>query len=484
MAHKWSGALEEEKPLVLAGKRVTVMGLGVHGGGLGVARYLVSQGALVTVTDLKTEDQLRSSVEALRGLPVQLVLGQHRMEDFRGVDMVVRNPAVPADSLYLAIAKEHGVAVEMEMGLFFRLCPAPIVGITGTKGKTTTTLLVGAMLRSVEPQTVVAGNLRISALELLPRITWQTPVVLELSSWQLEGIVSDRRSPHIAAVTNVSPDHLNRYRGFTEYVAAKAAIFQFQKAEDFLVLNHDDPVTRGFAASAHGQVVWFSQDKPVSGAYWRDGGCYWRPGRQAKLVCSEGDVHLPGRHNLENVAAAVAVAGTWGVPVATMARAIRGFRGLEGRLEYLGQSDGVSYYNDTTATAPASTIAALSCFDRPVVLIAGGADKALDFKALGRAIADRASWLVLLEGSATDKLEAAVREALDSGGAVQLAGRFDTLVAAVDKAHELAKPGGAVLLSPGCASFGMFANEFDRGEQFKAIVMAMMGAKVVQEFNS
>jgi UDP-N-acetylmuramoylalanine--D-glutamate ligase len=459
------------------GKRVLVMGLGVHGGGLGVTRFLVGQGATVTVTDLQTAAQLRPSLEALAGLPVRYVLGEHRAEDFIHTDLIVRNPGVPADSPYLAMAREHGVPVEMEMGLFFRLCPAPIIGITGTKGKTTTTLLVGAMLRQVEPGTVIAGNLRISALELLPQIGPTTPVVLELSSWQLEGLEPHRLNPHIAAITNISPDHLNRYRDLEEYAAAKKLIFRFQSSHDFLVLNADDPVFRGFAAEAQGTVVWFSRQKPVAGAYLRGDELLWQWGgrpaeaggslvRPTQAVASRDDVRLPGVHNLENALAAIAIAGVWGAPPEAMREALLSFRGVEHRLELVAEINGVRYVNDTTSTAPAAALAALAALDGPIVLIAGGADKNLDFGELGAAIARRVKALILLEGTATGKLAAAV----SAVKADLIAGRFHDLRAAVQAAQDIARPGDTVLLSPGCASFGMFANEFERGEGFKAIV--------------
>jgi len=451
------------------GKRVLVMGLGVHGGGLGVTRFLVGQGATVTVTDLKSAEQLRPSLEALAGLPVRYVLGEHRTDDFIQTDLIVRNPGVPADSPYLAVARQHGVPIEMEMGLFFRLCPAPIIGITGTKGKTTTTLLVGTMLRQVEPGTVIAGNLRISALELLPQIGPTTPVVLELSSWQLEGLEPHRRNPHIAAVTNVSPDHLNRYRDLEEYVAAKKLIFRFQSPDDFLVLNADDAVVQGFAAEAQGRVAWFSRQKPVAGAYLDGEQLLWQWGGHTHAVASRDDLRLPGVHNLENALAAMAIAGVWGAPPEAMGEALRGFRGVEHRLELVAQINGVRYVNDTTSTAPAAALAALDALDGPIVLIAGGADKNLDFSALGAAIARRVKALLLLEGTATDKLAAAVRAVK----ADLIAGRFNDLRAAVQAAQDIARPGDTVLLSPGCASFGMFANEFERGERFKAIVAGL-----------
>ena len=448
------------------GKRVLVMGLGVHGGGLGVTRFLVGQGATVTVTDLKSAAQLRPSLEALAGLPVRYVLGEHRAEDFTHTDLIVRNPGVPADSPYLALAREHGVPVEMEMGLFFRLCPAPIIGITGTKGKTTTTLLVGAMLRQVEPGTVIAGNLRISALELLPQIGPTTPVVLELSSWQLEGLEPHRLNPHIAAITNISPDHLNRYRDLDDYAAAKKLIFMFQIPDDFLVLNADDALVRGFAAEAQGRVVWFSRHEAVPGAYLAGDALLWHWAGRTHAVAGRDDVRLPGEHNLENALAAMAIAGVWGAPPQAMAEALRGFRGVEHRLELVAEIGGVRYVNDTTSTAPAAALAALAALDGPIVLIAGGADKNLDFRAMGAAVAQRVKALILLEGTATDRLAAAVSAVKDD----LIAGRFPDLRAAVQAAQDVARPGDTVLLSPGCASFGMFANEFERGEQFKAIV--------------
>jgi UDP-N-acetylmuramoylalanine--D-glutamate ligase len=216
----------------LRGKRALVMGLGIHGGGLGVARFLADHGAIVTVTDLRGPEQLQSSLDALADLPITYVLGQHRDEDFRAANLVIRNPGVPRESRYLQIARANGAAIEMEMTLFFRLCPGPILGITGTKGKTTTTLLTAAMLREQYPDTVVAGNLRVSALEALPRITAGTPVVLELSSWQLEGLGEAKLSPQYACYLNLYPDHLDRYGSMEAYAEAKEQIFLHQRPTD------------------------------------------------------------------------------------------------------------------------------------------------------------------------------------------------------------------------------------------------------------
>lgn len=450
----------------LRGAHVLVVGLGIHGGGLGVVRFLVEQGAQVVVTDLKKADELAPSLSELEGLPVRYVLGEHRLADLDGVDMVVRNPAVPAESPFLAAAQARGIPIEMEMGLFMRRCPARVIGITGTKGKTSTTLMLGAILRAAAPDAVVAGNLRISALQLLPRIGPQTPVVLELSSWQLEGLAPHRLSPHIGVITNVTPDHLNRYRDFAAYAAAKATMLRWQEAGDVAVLNRDDPVVAAMVGEGDGRTIWFSLNQPVDGVFY-DGESIVLDWRGRRAVLAQGsDVQTPGEHNLANALAACAAAVAWGIEPSANSRGLRAFTGVEHRLELVGELDGVRYYNDSAATAPAAALAGLAAMTRPVVLIAGGADKNLDFAELGAAIAGRVKALVLLQGTATEKLHAAVRAA----GGAHAAATCDSMASALARARERASAGDAILLSPGCASFGLFANEFDRGDQFRQAV--------------
>lgn len=467
------------------------MGLGVHGGGLGVARFLVGQGADVTVTDLRAPELLQPSLDALAGLPIRFVLGRHDDDDFRSADIVVRNPGVPRESRYLQIARAAGAAIEMEMTLFFRLCPGPILGITGTKGKTTTTLLAGAMLREQHPGTVVAGNLRVSALDALPRITPDTPVVLELSSWQLEGLGEAGLSPRYACVTNLSPDHLDRYGSMEAYGAAKQLIFSSQDRDGVVVLNHDDPTVSSWAARAPGRVAWFGA-RPAELPSGLAPAVLYDAAGIAELaagaatpapICSRDEIALAGQHNLANVAAAAALARSFGVEIAHIRDAIRNFSGVEHRLEFVRDLDGVRYINDTAATAPEAAIAALASFDRPIVLIAGGADKNLPLDALARAIVERAKAVVLLGGTATPKLLAELRmkneELRNQSSETQFSilhsqlsilGPYDDFEQAIATARGLAAPGDVVLLAPGCASFGMFRNEFHRGEEFKRIV--------------
>lgn len=458
----------------LQGKRVLVMGLGVHGGGLGVTQWLVRQGAAVTVTDLKSAEQLQSSLTMLQGLPVRFVLGEHREEDFINTDLIVRNPGVPRESRWLELAQQHGVPVEMEMGLFLERLPrgpAQVIGITGTKGKTTTTLMVGAILSRDNPKTIVAGNLRVSALELLDRIDADTPVVLELSSWQLEGLVPHRVSPHIAAITNISVDHLNRYRDLDDYADAKAVIFRYQQPDDFIILNFDNRILTHMAPLAFGHVVWTSTRRTLNqGAYLDGEFLTWRWNGERHAIIRVGDLRVAGAHNVENALAAIALAAVWGASPEQIASALADFRGAEHRQELVREIHGVRYINDTTATAPAAAIAAIEAFApgaHNLVLIAGGADKGLDFEEMARSIASKVRHLILLEGSATDRLAQAVEKA---NGKSLIAGRFDNMEQAVETAGKLASEGDVVLLSPGCASFGMFANEFERGDVFKRIV--------------
>lgn len=425
--------------LDLRNKRITVMGLGVHGGGLGVTRFLLEQGAHVIVTDLRSAEILQPSLEALAGLPVEFVLGEHRDQDFERVDMVIRNPGVPRESRYLQLARAAGVAIEMEMTLFFRLCPAPIIGITGTKGKTTTTTLTGAMLREVYPDTVVAGNLRVSALEQLPRISAKTPVVLELSSWQLEGLGEAGLSPEYACVTNLSPDHLDRYGSMADYGLAKQQIFLYQSPDDVVVLPKHDLIVNTWANDAPGRVIWF------------DGNEGWPMG------------HLQGQHNALNIAAAAALAQAYGVPDTAIRNAIKHFAGVEHRMELVREINGVRLINDTAATTPTAAAAALNSMTSPVILIAGGADKKLAWTPLVEAIqqSTQLKRLIILDGTGSPALSAAL-------GAEQE--RYQSFEQAIRAAFAEAEAGDTVLLSPGAASFGMFRNEFHRGEEFRRIV--------------
>lgn len=454
------------------GKRVTVMGLGTRAGGVGVARFLAEQGAVVTVTDGRTEAELAASLAELRGYPIELALGGHQDRHFtpEGADLVVRNPAVRRWSPYLAMARESGVPVEMEMSLFLQASPAPVIGITGTKGKTSTSALTAAILRAWRPDTVLAGNMGVSAVAFLSQIDAETPVVLEISNWQLEAMDERRVGPNIAVLTNIYEDHLDTYDGFEEYADTKRSIARHLSPDDTLVVNRDNPAAWRAAESTRARVVAFGAMRP-------SGEGFWIEGRRVRWETREstGCIELPdrfvyqGTHQQLNAAAAIAAALTRGADEAAIRAGLDDFRGVRDRSELVAEINGVLYVNDTSATAPAAATAALDVWPgRKLHVIAGGFDKQLPLDALGAALAHRATSVLLLDGSATPRLMASI--AANDG---HWHGPFDSMRAAVEAGAALAGHGDVVLLSPGCASFGLFRDEFDRGDKFREAVASL-----------
>ncbi len=436
----------------IRGARVTVMGLGLFGGGVGVTKYLVAKGATVTVTDQKSTHDLRESVAALDGLPVTLRLGGHREEDFRAADFVVASPAVPPESPWLAMAR----GVETEMNLFFKLCRSrTIYGITGSNGKTTTTALIGEILRRGPRRVSVGGNIGGSLLEDVDGIVEDDVVVLELSSFQLENLDALERSPNVSVVMNLTPNHLDRHGTMEKYANAKRVIVKHQVAGDVRVLNADDEMVRAFAG---GTTRWFSLKGAVDGA--------WVEGERIHCGSDVLDVsrrRLPGWFNLQNMAAATAATARafpgWRDAAE---RALSEFAGVEHRLEFVGEFAGVKYYNDSIATNPESTLAALDTLPGPIVIILGGYDKKLPFDALGKRVRETVRVAVLL-GATADAIEKSIGPGIE----IVRAGSFDD---AVSLAKSAAHTGDTVLMSPACASFDMFRNFAERGSRFKQLV--------------
>lgn len=457
------------------GRTITVMGLGLNQGGLGIAKWLLRHGARLTITDLKTREQLAPSIEALASVkgahPVRYVLGRHRVEDFRRADMIIQNPGVPRDSGFLKIARKAGVPIESDISIFFRLCPHPIVGVSGTKGKTSVTALLGAMLERAFGDVVVGGNIRrspLDRLDALMRTKQAPPIVLELSSWQLESLQSAKMSPAIALLTNVLPDHLNRYDGMKDYAAAKELVYAWQLPMGVAVVPYDNAYTRKMGARVRGERFWASM-KPLpqeqNGLFWRGTKAIVRSQGIETALFGAHDVKLPGAHNLWNALLAAGAAYVRGASPKAIRAALRAFKGVPHRLERVRDVRGVSYWNDTAATTPEASVAAMETIfaKRKGVLIAGGADKELAFGAWAKTVKRRAKKIVLFKGSATPKMRAALSRA-----GVKLEDDAVTMREAFARAAAAAKRGEAVLLSPGCASFGVFVNEFDRGDQFRA----------------
>jgi UDP-N-acetylmuramoylalanine--D-glutamate ligase len=461
------------------GRKVTVMGLGLNQGGLGVSKWLLRHGARLTITDLKTREQLAPSIDELEKLrkalgrkarPIRYALGTHRAEDFRGADAVIQNPGVPRDSKFLAIARKAGAAVESDMSIFFRLCPHPIVGVSGTKGKTTVTALLGAMLARAFGDAFVAGNIRRSALDALDalmRARSAPPIALELSSWQLESLAPAERSPSIAVLTGVLPDHLNRYDGMADYAAAKELIYAWQLPTDVAIVPYDNPWTRKMGARVRGERFWASM-RPVpqeqNGLYYRGGKAVVRAQGVETELFSAKDVALPGAHNLWNALLAGGAAYLRGAKPSVIRAALRAFKGVPHRLERVREVRGVTYWNDTAATTPEASVAAMETLfaKRKGVLIAGGADKELAFGAWAKRVKRLAKEVILFQGTATPKMRAALARA-----GVRPGDDAVSMREAVARAAAAARRGEAVLLSPGCASFGLFVNEFDRGDRFR-----------------
>jgi UDP-N-acetylmuramoylalanine--D-glutamate ligase len=457
----------------IRGTRYTVMGLGVLGGGVGVARYLARHGGIVTVTDMRNAAQLQSSIDLLSDLPITYHLGGHDEADFTpaNADVVVRNPGVRRNSPFLELARESGVRIEMEMSLFFRACRAPILGITGTKGKTSVSTLCGEIMRAWNPDAVLAGNMGISALALVDDILPEHPVVIELSSWQLEAMDEQGLGPHVAVLTNISPDHLDAYDSFDDYADTKRTIAKHVPPGGIVVYNNDDPEARKVAGMTDARLLPFGMVDPgVDGAWLADDEFVLRSEGEEVRIARPTQLQLSGDHGTSNALAAFAAAWAYGAPVDAIEHGMRVFAGVPNRMEEVATVNGVLFINDTSATAPAAAVGGLRLLAeraRELRLIAGGADKQTDLTPFADEIAARRPRVFLLDGTATPNLIAL----LDERG-VPYEGPYDSMQAAFEAAVTGVQEGDIVTLTPGCASFGIFRNEFDRGDQFRAAVSA------------
>jgi UDP-N-acetylmuramoylalanine--D-glutamate ligase len=448
-----------------------VLGLGLFGGGVDAALWLLRRGAAVTVTDLKGPEALAPSLEALAGLPVRLVLGEHREEDVLGADVVVVSPAVPREVPLLRAAREAGVRLETEVTLFLDRCPAPVVAVTGSNGKTTTTSLLGGIGRASGRRTWTGGNIGRPLLGVVEGMTPEDLVVLEISSFQLEWTGERRWAPDVGVLLNVTPNHLDRHGTPEAYAAAKRQVLAHQSPGQEAVLVRDDPGAMALAGAGRGGRVLVSVREEVERGVWQDGDRLVERGLGADGPLLElADIPLRGAVNRSNVAAAAAAARAAGLPREAVVEAVRTFRPVPHRLEDVATLDGVVYVDDSASTTPESTVAALAAFDVPLVAILGGYDKGLPLEGLAAEAARRCAASVLI-GQTAPRLAEAI-EAAGPRGPVVEAGELE---AAVRAARELAPPGGAVLLSPGHASYGAFQNFRERGEAFRGAVLDLGG---------
>jgi len=465
----------------LAGLRATIIGLGREGTAL--ARFLASRGARVTVSDVKGPEALAGNIARLAGLNVRFALGGHPPEILEA-DVLFLSPGVPSDSPLAAEARRRGVALSSETRLFTRLCAAPVIGITGSSGKTTTVTLVGRMLQATGWRTFIGGNIGQPLIEQVDEIGAEDRVVMELSSFQLEGFGPATEpeaafppggwSPAGAAVLNITPNHLDRHPSMAAYVSAKSHLVRYQSPGDWAVLNADDAATQGLRQYCVGRLLEFSLARPVPlGACLRGESLVWGPeaGRQVP-ICAVSDLKLRGRHNVANVLAACAISGAAGATVEAMAEVSTSFAGVEHRLELVRTRNGVAYYNDSIATSPERAIAALESFSEPLVLLAGGRDKQLPWEAWASSVRE-----CVREVFCFGELAPLLQGMLAGSGAGAAPGLpvhcFRTMEEAVAAAATAARPGDVVLLSPGGTSFDAFADYAARGEAFRAAVLAL-----------
>jgi UDP-N-acetylmuramoylalanine--D-glutamate ligase len=442
----------------LRDKKVLVVGLARTG--TECARFLIKQGAKVWISDLRTETDLKAEIDILQGLPAGYFLGGEDRGWLKGMDLVVPSPGVPAENALLREAGDRGVKILSEIDLAYRFLNAPMIAITGTNGKSTTTTLVGAMLKAKGSKVFIGGNLGAPLIGFVGG-DWEWGVV-EISSFQLEWIEEFR--PKVAVLLNLSEDHLDRYPNFAAYCGAKARIFENQTAQDIAVLNRDDPGVWALRQASRARILSFGFPEVNQGVFggseeivWRDGSSEERfPLRQVKIQ---------GIHNVENMMATVAIAKAIGVTAPIIQQTLEEFPGLEHRLEFVREKSGVRYYNDSKGTNVGAVVKSLASFAAPVILLAGGIDKGGDYGVLRAGIQKGVKRLVLF-GAAKQTIAKTL-------GALTETVMVESLAAAVRDAHEHARPGDVVLLSPACSSFDMFRNYAERGRVFKSLVQAL-----------
>lgn len=456
----------------LNGKTAAILGFARQGQAL--ARWLPTVGAKVIVSDTRDFGALADTLLDFLDEPIEYALGGHPLSLLDDVDLLCVSGGVPLNIPIIREALERGITVTNDAQLFLERCPAPVIGITGSAGKTTTTTLVGKMCEAAGLTTWIGGNIGDVLLDPLSSIQSDHVVVMELSSFQLELM---ERSPQVACVLNVTPNHLDRHGNMEAYMAAKAHVFLHQQPEDLAIFGYDDPGANVLADQAVGRVAWFSLREMVADGAFIAGNRlmvvgHGSPDGQPHVVCTRDDIRLRGEHNVRNVLAACAIAGAAGISVDVMRDTIRNFTGVPHRLETVRVIDGVTYVNDSIATAPERVMAALRSYDEPIVLIAGGRDKKLPWGELATLAAQRVRHLVTF-GEYGPFIADVVRTASMLGGRLEGIDQFRTLDEAVKRASEVAHPGDVVLLSPGGTSYDAYEDFAARGEHFKELVAAL-----------
>lgn len=461
------------KPSDLRDKKVAVLGLSVEG--LSTAKFLLKNGIEFTVLDKKEIESLGSDAEKLRSSQaIKWHLGESYLDDLEKYEVIFRTPGFPLWKDELKRAEKNGVIITSQTKLFFDLCPCPIIGVTGTKGKGTTSTLIFEMLAEAGSDVHLGGNIGQPPLEFLDKLKPESKVVLELSSFQLEDL---KKSPSIAVILMVTSDHLssqsaenpNYHQSTIDYLNSKMNLVNFQNPRDVAVINDDYENSRQFSVRTKGQMYYFSRHHPCTpGTYVEGRKIIFRSGSYVEKVCTVNELQLRGQHNWENVCAAITVAKIEKVSNGSIVKVLKTFRGLEHRLELVSQVGGVSYYDDSFSTTPETAIAALNSFSEPLTIILGGWEKGSDFTELGRVLHGLENLRsVILIGSTAKKIEASIMASGGFSAKTSVVRNLTDMSSIVKTSSKIAKKGDVVLLSPACASFDMFKNYKERGDQFK-----------------
>ncbi|MDO8885507.1 UDP-N-acetylmuramoyl-L-alanine--D-glutamate ligase [Candidatus Oleimmundimicrobium sp.] len=445
------------------GKKILVLGMARSG--IAAAKKLKSMGAEVLVVDKGDNSSLRKTANILKKEGISVHIGSQPPHILKGQEIIIISPGIPNSISLVEKAMKDGVSIWSEIELAYRLAgPSPfIIGITGTNGKTTTTMLIGEMYKKMFP-TVVAGNIGQPLIESIGNTLLNTKFIVELSSFQLENII--KFQPRISVLLNITDDHLDRYTGIDDYAKAKARIFSSQTEEDYAILNYDDPLVWSFAPSIKGKIFPFSKFNQFKvGIFVKSGKIFFKNGKVSKEICAVDELKIKGEHNLDNVMAAAAAALIGGVPLKLVREALLSFKGLEHRVEHVATIKGVDFYNDSKATNPDAVIKALTSFeDRPIILLAGGRNKGNTFRGVAEAAKGKVKTAILF-GEAADE----IRTAFHASGITTK--KSPSLVDAVHAAVDVSEANDVILLSPACASFDMFASYKERGEVFKEAII-------------
>ncbi len=445
-------------------KNIVILGFGVEGES--TARFLIENEAVVTVVDVRPKDKFEPEIiREFEEKGVEFIFDSYP-KDFLRFDLAVRSPGISSHSVVIEKIKAQNIPVTSATQIFFDLCPCKIVGVTGTKGKSTTTTLIYEMLKKQGIDAYLGGNIGLPALDILKSLKNDSKAVLELSSFQLQDLT---KSPQIGVFLMVTSEHLDYHRDFEEYLDAKRNILRFQTKDDFAVVNRDYPASNESDIYTEGKVYRASRDQSVDqGCFIKDGAIYLKMGEREEKVLPVEEVLLPGKHNLENVCAAILAATIAGAKMQAIITVLKSFRGLPHRLEFVGEHQGIRFYNDSLATIPEAVVEGVEALGDDVeTLIAGGFDRGLDYKILGEFIPDSHIRTLILLPTTGEKIWQTLCEAVTNESLRPKKIEAGSMKEAVIAAYENTNPGKICLMSPGASSFNMFANYKDRGEQFK-----------------